>query len=288
MKGALLSVAIAFGLWTSIAVATERLGPDEPQAKGPAELQGTWKLVSLETDGKSHDPVGGGQPRWVIKGEKVFYGGEEIAQLTADPTTTPRVIDLKFREPDRTYEGIYAVEKDTLKVCINTRSDAKDRPSKLATKDQAEWRLLVFEREETCADRSDRRAHGIRRLVASQRRRQQGCGREFAAEGQPRGQGRIQERRCHGEGRRHGRDRFADHGERRPTGETGLEARNPHQTRGQGKHDRGQSRRAAVPLRRGVGVTVLGILNRDLERSRIGATAPKCGRSRGADSVVVR
>jgi uncharacterized protein (TIGR03067 family) len=123
-------------------------GPDDPHGKGTAELQGCWKLVSVETDGKAANPVGGGRPRVVIKGDTVYYGGEAIIRLTADPSTSPRVIDLKFRDPDRVYEGVYVIEKDTLKVCLNGRADAKDRPGAFSTKDQADWRLLVFEREE--------------------------------------------------------------------------------------------------------------------------------------------
>src|SRR5262249_10259904 len=49
--------------------------------------------------------------------------------------------------PERLYEGIYTVEKDTLKVCLNGRADAKDRPAGFSTTDKPDWRLLVFERE---------------------------------------------------------------------------------------------------------------------------------------------
>jgi uncharacterized protein (TIGR03067 family) len=125
---------------------------DDQPAKGPAELQGCWRLVSVEADGKAGDPLGGGEPRWVVKGDTISYGGEAIARLTADGSTTPRVIDLKFRDPDRVYEGIYAVEKDTLKVCLNARADAKDRPGVFSTKDQPDWRLFVFEREKAAPD----------------------------------------------------------------------------------------------------------------------------------------
>jgi uncharacterized protein (TIGR03067 family) len=121
---------------------------DDKPAKAPAELQGCWKLSSLETNGTAKDPVGGGAPRWVIKDNKVSYGGEEIIQFTADPTTTPRILDLKFRDPEGTFEGIYVVEKDTLKVCLNKRLDGtKDRPTAFDTKDKEVWVLLVFERE---------------------------------------------------------------------------------------------------------------------------------------------
>jgi uncharacterized protein (TIGR03067 family) len=118
---------------------------DDP--KPPAELQGTWKLASVEMGGQTIDPLGGGQPRIVVKGDKILFGGEEVGKLTADPSTDPKVIDLKFKDSERTYEGIYAVEKDTLKVCLNKRDGSKDRPGKFATKDQEDWRMLVFERE---------------------------------------------------------------------------------------------------------------------------------------------
>ena len=144
---AITSVSAVVGLALLAGSAAARA--DDTPGKGPAELQGCWKLVSVEAGGKAGDPVGGGQPRWVVKGDTVYYGGEPAIRFTADPTTSPRVIDLKFRDPERVYEGVYAVEKDTLKVCLNGRADAKDRPGALSTKDQSDWRLLVFEREAT-------------------------------------------------------------------------------------------------------------------------------------------
>ena len=121
---------------------------DDPPAKAPAELQGAWKLTSIETNGKEIEPVGGGQPRWVIKGDKISYGGEVIVQFKSDPSTNPCVIDLTFRDPKSTYEGIYVVEKDTLKVCLNKKTEGvKDRPGAFSTKEQTDWVLLVFERE---------------------------------------------------------------------------------------------------------------------------------------------
>ena len=120
---------------------------DEPTL--PKELQGTWKLVSIEREGESREPLGGGSPRWIIKGDKVYYGGEEIIQLTADASTNPKVVDMKYLKPDRVYEGIYSVEKDSLKICLNKKTEGtKDRPSKFSTKDQADWILLIFEREQ--------------------------------------------------------------------------------------------------------------------------------------------
>jgi uncharacterized protein (TIGR03067 family) len=113
---------------------------------GPAELQGMWKLVSVEVNGEATEPLAG-QPRWVIRGERVLYGGQELARLTVDAAATPKVIDLSFASPERVLEGIYAVEQDTLKICVNGQVEGvRERPQTFSTKDQDKWRLLVFQR----------------------------------------------------------------------------------------------------------------------------------------------
>jgi uncharacterized protein (TIGR03067 family) len=120
---------------------------EAPPKKELAGLQGTWKLVSTERDGKTNDSDN--QPRWVIKEDKVFYGGEELAVLTIDPGTTPRCVDLAFRSPKEVYEGIYAVEDNVLKICLNRETTGvKERPTAFSTKDKPNWRVFVFRREE--------------------------------------------------------------------------------------------------------------------------------------------
>jgi uncharacterized protein (TIGR03067 family) len=112
-----------------------------------AELQGTWKLVALEANGEVQDGAVLGQPHWRIQGNKVHRAGQDLAILTTDPKATPKVIDLKMLRPDRVLEGIYGVDRDTLKICVNVQTDGvKERPLKLATKDQPQWRMLVFRR----------------------------------------------------------------------------------------------------------------------------------------------
>ena len=73
-----------------------------PTGAGPAELQGPWRLVALEGNGKTLE-VTTRQPRWVIVGDTVLYGGRPLARLAADPKASPKIIDLKFR-PDRVFE----------------------------------------------------------------------------------------------------------------------------------------------------------------------------------------
>jgi uncharacterized protein (TIGR03067 family) len=136
----------SFAILTLSLTATAR-AKEPNDKKAPAELQGTWKLVALEIDGKPFD-LNKSEPRWIIKDNKVQYGGEDLAVLTADATTTPRSIDLAFLAPKATYEAIYVVEKDNLKICLNARSaGVKERPQEFSTDGKENLRLLVFERD---------------------------------------------------------------------------------------------------------------------------------------------
>jgi uncharacterized protein (TIGR03067 family) len=111
------------------------------------EFEGTWRLISIEGNGKAL-PLATGHPRWAIRGDKVQYGGEELATLTADAASTPKTLDLKFVSPSREFEAIYAIEGDTLKVCLNAQADGvKERPLVFSTKGKENWRLLVFKRD---------------------------------------------------------------------------------------------------------------------------------------------
>src|SRR5262249_28594028 len=106
-----------------------------------------WKLAALEIGGKAGDlperPVW-----WVIQGNKVYYGGTELATIKVDSTTTPKCIDLAFREPKKVLEGVYAIDGETLKLCVNRQADGvRERPTGFATNDKPEWRLLVFKRD---------------------------------------------------------------------------------------------------------------------------------------------
>jgi uncharacterized protein (TIGR03067 family) len=120
--------------------------PGQQVKGGPAELQGTWKLVSIEVGGEVIDFTDR-QPRLIIQGNKVQYAGEDLALLSVD-AGTPKNIDLNFLSTKRMYEGIYQLDKDTLKVCVNRQTDGvKERPEGFSTKDKETWRLMVFERD---------------------------------------------------------------------------------------------------------------------------------------------
>src|SRR5262249_53867276 len=57
--------------------------PTKDPAKAPADLQGTWKLVAVESEGKAND-LAEPPPRAVIRGNRLLYGGAEVAEIVAD------------------------------------------------------------------------------------------------------------------------------------------------------------------------------------------------------------
>jgi uncharacterized protein (TIGR03067 family) len=114
--------------------------------KGLAELQGKWKLSAVEVNDRQAE-LPDDLPIWEIKEHKVLYGQEELATLVVDGGVSPKTVDLQFLSPVKTYEGIYSVDAETLRICANNTTDGvKMRPAELATKDQPTFRLLTFKR----------------------------------------------------------------------------------------------------------------------------------------------
>jgi uncharacterized protein (TIGR03067 family) len=98
------------------------------------QLQGVWRFVSMERDGKAETPFGDltfeGDTFTVKQGGLLVVTGT----FTLDPSQTPRAIDLNVTEAERGEEirGIYELGTDTLKWCLE--EPGKDRPKEFATK----------------------------------------------------------------------------------------------------------------------------------------------------------
>ncbi len=134
----LILTAFVFGL-------VQRRVPAEP-GNDAMELNGKWRLVSVESSGGSREIDE--DIRWQIKNGQVLYGGEPLATTTYYPTSSPKGIDVKLVEPNSAYEGVYSLENDELKICLNVRTiGPKARPFDFATKDNLDLRVLVFQRQ---------------------------------------------------------------------------------------------------------------------------------------------
>lgn len=143
MRRAMLFALVLLLATPCLAAAEEGKGSKE----GVSELQAKWKLTGVEVNGGEAELPVDDLPVWEIKDGKVLYGPEELATLVVDGGVTPKTIDLQFVSPAKTYEGIYAVDGETLRICVNNTTDGvKQRPAELATKDQPGYRLLTFKR----------------------------------------------------------------------------------------------------------------------------------------------
>jgi uncharacterized protein (TIGR03067 family) len=135
---------VAFLSLTSVMSGDDKAKKDKDPL---APLQGGWKVTGLEKDGKPAE-LPGVDFWWVVKGNKLYYGGQELAKLTADGATNPTSIDLAFHKPERVNEAIFSVDGDTLKLCLNRLADGvKERPNVFSTEGKSDWRLLTFQRD---------------------------------------------------------------------------------------------------------------------------------------------
>jgi uncharacterized protein (TIGR03067 family) len=121
-------------------------GGNEPAAGDAAQdelkkLAGTWEGYVVEGEGERPDrgPV---HLRVTIEGDKIAavdlgQGGKEMGSgtFTIDPAKETKVIDatgvILPGKRERTFAGIYALDGDTLKWCVDNRG--KDHPQDFRT-----------------------------------------------------------------------------------------------------------------------------------------------------------
>jgi uncharacterized protein (TIGR03067 family) len=118
--------------------------------KEKKNLIGTWKAVSCEAGGEKvpEKILKGEVVRWRITENSVEWTVEKEQmgkdKYSLDPTTKPKRIDLMDKEGRHT-PGIYSLDGDTLKVCLNEAS--KERPKEFASKLNTHLSVWVFKRE---------------------------------------------------------------------------------------------------------------------------------------------
>jgi len=129
-------------------------GPDDAVKKELKALAGTWKAVSLETDGKP-------APDDIVKkvvmtrdesGKTVIRRGEmvvvEAVVKKIDPSRKPKTIDSEQtvgEHKGKTIQGIYEIDGDTLRVCVAL--PGKERPTVFSAKAGSGNSLAVYKRE---------------------------------------------------------------------------------------------------------------------------------------------
>jgi uncharacterized protein (TIGR03067 family) len=118
----------------------------EKEKKDQDLIQGSWKVVKLEHDGKvNKGPFREGI--WVFKGKEVTLRDERNKEwfkgtFVLDPDKKPKTIEITWSDEKRkgkTEKGIYRIEQDTLTLC-----QGDERPKEFSG--AGKGGLLQFER----------------------------------------------------------------------------------------------------------------------------------------------
>jgi uncharacterized protein (TIGR03067 family) len=128
------------------------MAPAEDAKKDLEKLQGTWKLVSLEVDGKKKTSEGQKkEPTMVVEGNKFTSTIDDEhsfkGTFTLDASKKPKVVDFTVTEGElkgKTLRGIYEVEAETLRACY--AAPDKERPTEFASKAGSGVHLYVYKR----------------------------------------------------------------------------------------------------------------------------------------------
>jgi uncharacterized protein (TIGR03067 family) len=147
-KHLLAAVAVVTLLLGSGSHAADADAKADAIKKELAKFQGTWQLVSSETDGQKAPEEQLKQIKVVIKGNQhsVYFGDKLLAEnvrFDIDPTKKPKTTDDTL--PDgRMIHGIYELDGDTLRSCV--AGIGKERPTEFTTKAGSGHTLRVFRR----------------------------------------------------------------------------------------------------------------------------------------------
>jgi RNA polymerase sigma factor (sigma-70 family) len=112
-------------------------------------LEGKWQAVLIEKDGKKRTEKELRDMRWVIDHGTARYedGGKAVRRvlLVEDAAARPPKMTLTLNDLSRTFQAIYQLDGDTLKICENV-SSPKGRPTEFTAGEGSGHILYVLKR----------------------------------------------------------------------------------------------------------------------------------------------
>jgi uncharacterized protein (TIGR03067 family) len=151
--------------WTLIALPLLLIGADGPRESEAVKkewerLNGTWQLVSEESDGKTtpEDRVKGRRYGFNNGWQTVFHDDRKVPEanmIKIDPSASPASMDITH--PGGQIKAIYELDGDTLKICMANRPaprrdalpTSRPRPKKFTGKAGSGQTLRLFKRVKT-------------------------------------------------------------------------------------------------------------------------------------------
>jgi uncharacterized protein (TIGR03067 family) len=129
------------------------MSPADPIAGDLEKLQGTWRVIKLEADGKSMPQATYRDTAIIIKGRNfttVSMGAKYKGTVDVHEETRPRSFDLLFSAGPPKGErnlGIYTLDADRWVICLATHGTT--RPKSFATSPNSGFALETLERDRT-------------------------------------------------------------------------------------------------------------------------------------------
>ncbi len=147
--------------WIAATLCVATLGPlarADDATEELAKFQGTWQLISAETDGKALAKEQAGRITVTIAGDThtVRFGDQVVAKgvkFAVDPSKSPKeVTDTVTEGPAKgqILKGIYWIEGDTLTSCV--APDGEVRPNEFSAPSGSRRTLRVFRRAKPPGD----------------------------------------------------------------------------------------------------------------------------------------
>jgi uncharacterized protein (TIGR03067 family) len=125
---------------------------DDPTMKDLDAMQGTWKVVELSEKGEKVAAKETAPVEVVILATKMTFNDDgkfrEEITLTVDAKQNPKTLDMKYTKGGNTGKmqtAIYAIEGDTLKICINEKKNGA-RPTEFTSTKENEFALVVLKK----------------------------------------------------------------------------------------------------------------------------------------------
>lgn len=111
-----------------------------------AKLQGVWKVEAAVAGGERIPAGQQARMGFTFRGAELLPADNprDVATVTLDPGQTPAAIDLTERN-GRTSPGIYAIDGDTLKLCLD--EPGRPRPKTFASAKGSQTFYVVLRRE---------------------------------------------------------------------------------------------------------------------------------------------
>jgi uncharacterized protein (TIGR03067 family) len=124
----------------------------QPAEEAQKQLQGAWTATKAERDSQAADDVVG--HRLAFTGDRFQIHSSDGTPLYAgtvrvDPSAKPAAIDFEHTEgalKGKAWQGIYALDGDTLTICDNAPNLDRGRPAAFEAKSGSGYVLITFTR----------------------------------------------------------------------------------------------------------------------------------------------